>query len=61
MKCLSQIHSNKLVSIKLFFFMSIQGGFVFCYKISALTQIVRYFNVLANMKTIFRLSHYQLV
>ena len=58
-KCLRQIQSNKIVSIKLSFSMSIQGGFGFFVKISALTQIVRHLNVFGNIKTIF--SRYQLV
>ena len=41
--------------------MSIQGGFAFFVQISALTQIVRDFNVFGNVKTIFRLSRYKLV
>ena len=60
-KCLTQIQSNKLVSITLSFSMSIQGGFAFFLQISALTQIVRDFNVFGNIKTIFRLSGYKLV
>ena len=59
-KCLTQIQSNKLVSIKLSFPISIQWGFAFCCKISALTQIVRDLNLLGNIKTIFRFSHYKL-
>ena len=58
MKCLSQIQSNKLVSINLYFSMSIQGGFAFSCKISALTQIVRDLNVLGRIKTIFTFSCY---
>ena len=60
-KHLTQIQSNKLVSIKLSFSMSIQGGFAFFVQISALTQIVRDFNLFGNIKTIFRLSRYKLV
>ena len=39
-KCLTQIKSNKLVSIKLYFSMSIQGHFTFLVKIYAFTQSV---------------------
>ena len=46
---------------KTFFFYVNSGRFTFCCKISALTQIFRDFNLLGNIKTIFRLSHYQLV
>ena len=60
-KHLTQIQSNKLVSIKLSFSMSIQGAFAFFVQISAFTQIVRDFNVFGNIKTIFRLSRYKLV
>ena len=60
-KCLTQIQSNKLVSIKLSFSISIQGFFVFCCTLSALTQIVRDLNLLGSIKTIFRLSPYQMV
>ena len=60
-KHLTQIQINKLVSIKLSFSMSIQWEFPFFYKISALTQIVRDFNVITNIKTIFRFLPYQLV
>ena len=49
-KCLTQIQSNKLVSIKLFFSMSIKWGFAFCSKVSALTQIFRDLNLLGNSK-----------
>ena len=59
-KCLTQIQSNKLVSIKLYFSISIQG-FFFCCTLSALTQIVRDFNLLASIKTIFIFSPYQMV
>ena len=38
-KCQTHIQTNKLVSIKLSFSMSIQWVFAFCCKISALTQI----------------------
>ena len=38
-KCQTHIQTNKLVSIKLSFSMSIEWGFAFCCKISALTQI----------------------
>ena len=55
-KCLTQIQSNKLVSIKLSFSMSIPWGFGFCCKISALTQISPHFNLLGNIRTIFKLS-----
>ena len=54
-KCLTQIQSNKIVSIKLSFSMSIQGGLLFLVKISVLTQIVRDLKVLGNIKTIFSL------
>ena len=54
-KYLTQIQSNKLVSIKLYFSMSI------LVKIYVLTQSVRHLKVLANIKTILRLLPYQLV
>ena len=60
-KCLTQIQSKKLVSIKLSFSISIQGFFVFCCTLSALTQIVRDLNLLGSIKTIFRFSPYQMV
>ena len=60
-KCQTHIQTNKLVSSKLSFSMSIQWGFAFCCKISARTQIFRHLNLLGNIKSIFRFSHYQLV
>ena len=61
-KCETQIQTNKIVSIKLPFSMSIQGGgFAFCCKISALMQIVGDLNLLGNIKTIFIMLPYQLV
>ena len=60
-KCLTQIQGKKLVSIKLYFTMFIQGHFTFLVKIYALTQSVRHLKVLANIKTIFRFLPYQLV
>ena len=60
-KCQIHIQTNKLVSIKLSFSMSIQWGFAFCCKIYVVMQIFRDFNSLGNIKTIFRISCYQLV
>ena len=55
-KCLTQIQSNKIVSIKLSFSMSIQGGLPFLIKIPALTQIVRDLKVVGNIKTIYHFN-----
>ena len=60
-KCLTQIQSNKLVSIKCYFSISIQGHFTFLVQIYALTQSVQHLKVLGNIKTIFRILPYQLV
>ena len=61
MNRLSQIHSNKLVSIKLCFSISIQGVFSFSCKISGLMQIVLDLNLVGNIKIIFRFTCYQVV
>ena len=60
-KCQTHIQTHKVVSIKLYFSMSIQWGCACCCNIFALTQIVEICTYLQISKTIFRLSRYQLV